>query len=328
MSAPQAGPIALSVVVPMFDEQDVLPLLVQRLRPVLDGLGLGYEVVAVDDGSSDATPVLLARERQSWAQLRVVRLRANAGHQAAISAGLERARGELVVTIDADLQDPPELIADMVRLARAESLDVVYAVRDDRTTDTRFKRVTASGYYDTMRRLGADHGPSNAGDYRLMSRATVEAVTALPEHHRVLRLVVPSLGFPSGVLTYRRDARAAGRSKYPLSSMVRLALDSITGASIAPLRLATWLGFVGAVVALGLLVYALVGYAVGLNVPGWTSTFMVVTAVGGVQLLCLGILGEYVGRTYTMQLGRPTYYVAHDSLSGQEPPPPPGPTTG
>lgn len=327
MSAPQAGPIALSVVVPMFDEQDVLPLLVQRLRPVLDGLGLGYEVVAVDDGSSDATPVLLARERQSWAQLRVVRLRANAGHQAAISAGLERARGELVVTIDADLQDPPELIADMVRLARAESLDVVYAVRDDRTTDTRFKRVTASGYYDTMRRLGADHGPSNAGDYRLMSRATVEAVTALPEHHRVLRLVVPSLGFPSGVLTYRRDARAAGRSKYPLSSMVRLALDSITGASIAPLRLATWLGFVGAVVALGLLVYALVGYAVGLNVPGWTSTFMVVTAVGGVQLLCLGILGEYVGRTYTMQLGRPTYYVAHDSLSGQEPPPPPGPTT-
>ncbi|WP_281965467.1 glycosyltransferase family 2 protein [Serinicoccus marinus] len=328
MSAPQAGPIALSVVVPMFDEQDVLPLLVQRLRPVLDGLGLGYEVVAVDDGSSDATPVLLARERRSWAQLRVVRLRANAGHQAAISAGLERARGDLVVTIDADLQDPPELIADMVRLARAESLDVVYAVRDDRTTDTRFKRVTASGYYDTMRRLGADHGPSNAGDYRLMSRATVEAVTALPEHHRVLRLVVPSLGFPSGVLTYRRDARAAGRSKYPLSSMVRLALDSITGASIAPLRLATWLGFVGAVVALGLLVYALVGYAVGLNVPGWTSTFMVVTAVGGVQLLCLGILGEYVGRTYTMQLGRPTYYVAHDSLSGQEPPPPPGPTTG
>ncbi|ANS80142.1 Glycosyltransferase [Serinicoccus hydrothermalis] len=328
MSAPQAGPIALSVVVPMFDEQDVLPLLVQRLRPVLDGLRLGYEVVAVDDGSSDATPVLLARERHSWAQLRVVRLRANAGHQAAISAGLERARGDLVVTIDADLQDPPELIADMVRLARAESLDVVYAVRDDRTTDTRFKRVTASGYYDTMRRLGADHGPSNAGDYRLMSRATVEAVTALPEHHRVLRLVVPSLGFPSGVLTYRRDARAAGRSKYPLSSMVRLALDSITGASIAPLRLATWLGFVGAVVALGLLVYALVGYAVGLNVPGWTSTFMVVTAVGGVQLLCLGILGEYVGRTYTMQLGRPTYYVAHDSLSGQEPPPPPGPTTG
>lgn len=314
MTAPEPlRPLALSVVVPMYDEQDVLPLFVQRLRPVVDGLGLDYEVLVVDDGSTDATPVLLQRERHTWPQLRVVRLRANAGHQAAISAGLERARGDHVVTIDADLQDPPELIADMVRLAREEALDVVYAVRDDRSSDTRFKRVTAGGYYDTMRRLGADHGPSNAGDFRLMSRATVQAVTALPEHHRVLRLVVPSLGFPSGVLTYRRDARAAGSSKYPLSKMVRLAVDSITGASIAPLRLATWLGFIGAVVALVLLLYALVGFAVGLNVPGWTSTFMVVTAVGGVQLLCLGILGEYVGRTYTMQLGRPTYYVAHDT---------------
>ena len=329
MTAAEQSALALSVVVPMYDEQDVLPLFVQRLRPVLDAVaadGLDYEVLVVDDGSTDATPVLLQRERHTWPQLRVVRLRANAGHQAAISAGLERARGELVVTIDADLQDPPELVADMVRLAREQGLDVVYAVRDDRSTDTRFKRVTASGYYDTMRRLGADHGPAQAGDFRLMSRATVDAVTALPEHHRVLRLVVPSLGFPSGVLTYRRDARAAGASKYPLSRMVRLAVDSITGASIAPLRLATWLGFVGAAVALGLLVYALVGYAVGLNVPGWTSTFMVVTAVGGVQLLCLGILGEYVGRTYTMQLDRPTYYVAHDSLAQEQASEPPAPS--
>ncbi|WP_139722248.1 glycosyltransferase family 2 protein [Serinicoccus chungangensis] len=319
MTAADHGASALSVVVPVYDEQDVLPLFVQRLRPVLDALEVDYEVLVVDDGSTDATPVVLQRARHTWPQLRVVRLRANAGHQAAISAGLERSRGELVVTIDADLQDPPELIADMVRLAREEALDVVYAVRDDRRSDTRFKRVTASGYYDTMRRLGADHGPTQAGDYRLMSRATVEAVTALPEHHRVLRLVVPSLGFPSGVLTYRREERAAGTSKYPLSRMLRLAVDSITGASLAPLRLATWLGFVGALVALVLLVYALVGFAVGLTVPGWTSTFMVVTAVGGVQLLCLGILGEYVGRTYTMQLGRPTYYVAHDSLTGEEP---------
>ncbi|WP_298889564.1 glycosyltransferase family 2 protein [uncultured Serinicoccus sp.] len=319
MTPAQHGANALSVVVPVFDEQDVLPLFVQRLRPVLDALEVDYEVLVVDDGSTDATPVVLQRARHTWPQLRVVRLRANAGHQAAISAGLERARGDLVVTIDADLQDPPELIADMVRLAREESLDVVYAVRDDRRSDTRFKRVTAHGYYDTMRRLGADHGPTQAGDFRLMSRATVAAVTALPEHHRVLRLVVPSLGFPSGVLTYRRGERAAGTSKYPLSRMLRLAVDSITGASLAPLRLATWLGFVGALVALVLLVYALVGYAVGLTVPGWTSTFMVVTAVGGLQLLCLGILGEYVGRTYTMQLGRPTYYVAHDSLTGEEP---------
>lgn len=304
----------LTVVVPMFDEEEVLPLFVERLRPALAGLGVPYEVLVVDDGSRDRTPVLLQQHRRAWPELRVVRLRANAGHQAAISAGLARSRGDYVVTIDADLQDPPELIGAMLALAREEQLDVVYGARSDRTTDSTFKRVTARGFYDTMRRLGADHGPRHAGDYRLMSRATVDAVNALPEHHRVLRLVVPQLGFPSGVLTYRREARAAGRSKYPLSKMVRLAVDSITGASIAPLRLATWTGVLGFVVAMLLLIYALVGYAVGLTVPGWASTIVIVTFVGGTQLLCLGILGEYVGRMYTAQLARPTYYVAHDSV--------------
>ena len=304
----------LTVVVPMFDEEEVLPLFVERLRPALAGLGVPYEVLVVDDGSRDRTPVMLQQHRRAWPELRVVRLRANAGHQAAISAGLARSRGDYVVTIDADLQDPPELIGAMLALAREEQLDVVYGARSDRTTDSTFKRVTARGFYDTMRRLGADHGPRHAGDYRLMSRATVDAVNALPEHHRVLRLVVPQLGFPSGVLTYRREARAAGRSKYPLSKMVRLAVDSITGASIAPLRLATWTGVLGFVVAMLLLIYALVGYAVGLTVPGWASTIVIVTFVGGTQLLCLGILGEYVGRMYTAQLARPTYYVAHDSV--------------
>ena len=304
----------LTVVVPMFDEEEVLPLFVERLRPALAGLGVPYEVLVVDDGSRDRTPVLLQQHRRAWPELRVVRLRANAGHQAAISAGLARSRGDYVVTIDADLQDPPELIGAMLALAREEQLDVVYGARSDRTTDSTFKRVTARGFYDTMRRLGADHGPPHAGDYRLMSRATVDAVNALPEHHRVLRLVVPQLGFPSGVLTYRREERAAGRSKYPLSKMVRLAVDSITGASIAPLRLATWTGVLGFVVAMLLLIYALVGYAVGLTVPGWASTIVIVTFVGGTQLLCLGILGEYVGRMYTAQLARPTYYVAHDSV--------------
>lgn len=304
----------LTVVVPMFDEEEVLPLFVERLRPALAGLGVPYEVLVVDDGSRDRTPVMLQQHRRAWPELRVVRLRANAGHQAAISAGLARSRGDYVVTIDADLQDPPELIGAMLALAREEQLDVVYGARSDRTTDSTFKRVTARGFYDTMRRLGADHGPRHAGDYRLMSRATVDAVNALPEHHRVLRLVVPQLGFPSGVLTYRREERAAGRSKYPLSKMVRLAVDSITGASIAPLRLATWTGVLGFVVAMLLLIYALVGYAVGLTVPGWASTIVIVTFVGGTQLLCLGILGEYVGRMYTAQLARPTYYVAHDSV--------------
>jgi dolichol-phosphate mannosyltransferase len=304
----------LSVVVPMFDEEAVVDLLVARLRPALDKAEVPYEVVAVDDGSRDATPVILERSRRTWPQLRVVRLRANAGHQAALSAGLARARGEWVATLDADLQDPPELLGPMLDRALSDGVDVVYAVRSDRTTDSVFKRWTAAGYYRLMRRMLASNVPADAGDYRLMSRATIDAVNALPAHHRVLRLVVPALGFPSSQVAYRREARAAGRTKYPLSRMIALSVDSLTGFSVAPLRFATWFGLSGAVITAVLLASALLAYASGRTVPGWTSTFAAVAAVGAVQLLCLGMLGEYVGRMYTQLQGRPSYYVAHDSL--------------
>lgn len=312
---PSVPPPVLSVVVPMYNEADVLPLFVERTRAVLDGLDEAYELVAVDDGSRDQTPVLLQAARRTWPELRVLRLRANSGHQAAISAGLAAARGDWVVTLDADLQDPPETIPAMLDAARAEGADVVYGVRTDRSTDTRFKRGTAHAFYATMRAMGATGAPDNAGDYRLMSRATVDAVNALPEHHRVLRLVVPALGFPSATVGYTRDERAAGSSKYPLSKMIRLSLDSITGFSSAPLKLATWFGLGGFLVALGLLVYALIAKATGITVAGWTSTVVIVAAVGALQLLCLGIMGEYVGRIYTALQNRPTYYVAHDSLA-------------
>lgn len=203
----------LSVVVPMFNEQDVLPLFVKRLRPVLDELATGYEVVCVDDGSSDATAALLQHFRRNWPELRIISLRANSGHQAAISAGLARARGDWMVTIDADLQDPPEVIAEMLRVGQDEGVDVIYGVRTDRSTDTAFKRMTAEGFYKVISLLGAK-GAMNAGDFRMMSRATVDAVLALPEQNRVLRLVVPTLGFPSAEVGYRRDERAAGESKY------------------------------------------------------------------------------------------------------------------
>lgn len=305
----------LTVVIPVYQEQESWPLLTQRLRPVLDGLDATYEVLVVDDGSTDATPVLLQRERRTWPNLRVVRLRANAGHQAALSAGLARSRGTWVATLDADLQDPPELLPQLLAAARSEHVDVVYAVRTDRSTDTAFKRLTAAMYYRTMRRLVSPNVPSNAGDFRLMSRATVDAVNALPEHHRVLRLVVPALGFPAAEVAYRREARAAGSTKYPLSRMVRLSIDSLTGFSIAPLRLATWFGLGGAAATSLLLAFALVAYVSGRTVPGWTSTFVAVAAVGTVQLLCLGLLGEYVGRLYTQMQGRPSYFVAFDSLT-------------
>jgi dolichol-phosphate mannosyltransferase len=243
-----------------------------------------------------------------------VRLRANAGHQAAIAAGLARARGRWVVTIDADLQDPPEVIGEMLALAQERAVDVVYGVRSDRSSDTAFKRFTARAFYRSIRALSDVDAHVDAGDFRLMSRATVDAVNSLPEHGRVLRLVVPALGFPSASVEYARAARAAGHSKYPLGKMIRLSVDSLTGFSIAPLRFATWLGLFGGLAAIVVLAYALVQMLLGNTLPGWTSTVVIVAGVGAVQLLALGILGEYVGRTYTALQARPAYFVAHDSL--------------
>jgi glycosyltransferase involved in cell wall biosynthesis len=315
MTSPTAASVEpdLSVVVPMYDEEAVIPLFAARLRPVLDALGRSYEVVVVDDGSRDTTPALLEKARRDWPQLRVIRLRANSGHQAALSAGLQRARGNWVATIDADLQDPPETLAEMLIEATNSGVDVVYGVRSDRSSDSVFKRYTATVYYRMIRRLVGHHVPSDAGDFRLMSRATVDAVNRLPEQNRVLRLVVPALGFPSAQVSYVRDERAAGTTKYPLSRMIRLTVDSLTGFSIAPLRLATWFGLGGALVTAILLAFAVVAFLSGSVVPGWTSTFVAVASVGAVQLLCLGLLGEYVGRMYTQLQGRPTYYIAYDS---------------
>ncbi|MGC1208711.1 MAG: glycosyltransferase family 2 protein [Ornithinimicrobium sp.] len=316
----------LSVIVPMFNEADVLPLLVQRLRPVLDQMVTdgaltdprSYEVLAVDDGSRDQTPVLLQRYHREWPQLRVVRLRANAGHQAAISAGLATVGGEWVITLDADLQDPPESIPTMMQQARSQGVDVVYGVRTDRSSDSVFKRSSARAFYAGIRAAGATDAPDNAGDFRLMSRATVDAVNALPEAHRVLRLVVPSLGFPSTTVGYTRAARAAGSSKYPLPTMVRMSVDGLTGFSLAPLRLATWFGLGGFAASLLLLAYAVGANLFGFTVAGWTSTVVVVAAVGALQLLCLGVLGEYVGRIYSTLQRRPTYYIAYDSAMRAE----------
>nr|WP_281358813.1 glycosyltransferase family 2 protein [Flexivirga aerilata] len=319
MSSTDIGPSpALTVVVPMYNEEDVLPLFVDRMRPVLDGLQADYEVVAVDDGSKDATPVLLQRFLRDWPQLRVVRLRANAGHQAAISAGLLAARGEWIVTIDADLQDPPETIADMYHAALEQDVDVVYGVRTDRSTDSAFKRHTAGAFYRLMRRLSKLDISHDAGDFRLMSRATVDAVNALPENNRVLRLVVPTLGFPSTTVGYRRDERAAGESKYPLSKMIRLSVDSVTGFSLAPLRLASWFSVIGFAVAILLMIYVVISKINGGVASGWASTVVIVAAFSALQLLCLGILGEYVGRTYNAMQQRPAYYVAYDSLRATE----------
>ncbi|MEV4559491.1 glycosyltransferase family 2 protein [Kitasatospora sp. NPDC049285] len=315
MSTADQDATVLSVVVPMYNEQDALPALVARLRPVLDGIGERYEVVAVDDGSADKTAALLRDLAADWPELRMVRLRRNSGHQAALTAGLHRAVGRYVASIDADLQDPPEKIPEMLELARRDGLDIVYGVREDRSTDTGFKRYTAAAYYWLIRRLVGRQVPSHAGDFRLLSREAVEALKELPDQQRVYRLLVPWLGFPSGEVRYVREERVAGSTKYPLTKMVRLALDSITGFSAAPLRLATWLGTVAFFTCLGLLAFCLIVYLAGSTVPGWTSLFAGVLFIGAVQLICVGLLGEYVARIYTAVQSRPAYFVAEDTAA-------------
>ncbi|NXY94591.1 glycosyltransferase family 2 protein [Streptomyces sp. BR123] len=312
----------LSVIVPMYNEEEALPALVARLRPVLDGTGAAYEVVAVDDGSTDRTAELLEEFRTDWPELRIVRLRGNSGHQAALRAGLHRSLGAYVASIDADLQDPPEKIPEMLDLARSRQLDIVYGVRSDRSTDTGFKRHTAGAYYWLMRRLVGKQVPAQAGDFRLLSREAVEALKALPDQQQVYRLLVPWLGFPSGQVTYRRGERVAGETKYPLSKMIRLAVDGITNFSAAPLRLATWLGVVSFLACLVMIAVSVGVFLAGQTVPGWTSLFVAMLFLGGIQLICVGLLGEYIGRIYTAVQRRPTYFVGYDSARDGTPKPP------
>ncbi|MEV8504162.1 glycosyltransferase family 2 protein [Actinoplanes sp. NPDC051475] len=310
--------IVLSVVVPMYNEEAVIPALVARLRPVLDGMGVPYEVVAVDDGSADRTAALLLDHCGIWPELRLVKLRRNSGHQAALTAGLHRSRGDWVVSIDADLQDPPETIPEMLTLARDRGLDVVYGVRADRSTDTPFKRYTAGAYYRLMRRLIGGDVPSQAGDFRLLSREAVDVLRALPERTPVYRLLVPSLGFASGSVSYVREQRAAGDTKYPLRKMVELAWDSAADFSAAPLRIATWLGALAFLACLALMVFGIVVWANGTVIPGWTSLFLAVLLLAAVQLICLGLLGEYVARIYRTVQSRPPFHVASDSIEAPQ----------
>jgi glycosyltransferase involved in cell wall biosynthesis len=310
---PDAAAPLLSVVIPMFNEEQVLPLLMNRLRPVLDGIGESYEVVAVDDGSTDATAAQLIGLRRAWPQLRAIRLRRNSGHQAALTAGLHRAHGQYMVSIDADLQDPPEKIPEMLNLARSRNLDIVYGVRLDRSTDTLGKRGTAGLYYWLMAKMAGVTVRPNAGDFRLLSRASVDALRQLPEHQPVYRLLVPWLGFPSGEVGYTREKRAAGSTKYPLSKMLKLATDSVTNFSAAPLRLATWLGLISFFFCLCMFIYVGVSYAFNDTIRGWASMIATVLFLGGAQLLCLGLFGEYLGRLYTATQGRPSYFIAEDT---------------
>ena len=300
----------LSVIVPCYNEEAVLAETHRRLTTVLDGLDdLDYEIVYVDDGSRDRTPNLLAALQASDEHVRVIRFSRNFGHQTAVTAGLEHATGDAVVLIDADLQDPPEVIPEFVARWR-EGYHVAYGVRIDRPGETRFKLATARAFYRVLGRLSETEIPLDAGDFRLMDRRVVTALQSMPERDRFVRGMVAWVGFRQVGVPYRRAPRLAGESKYPLFRMLRFALDGVTSFSVAPLHAATWIGFASSALALIGVVYALVLRLFTNNwVTGWTALFIAVLFVGGTQLLALGVIGEYIGRIYAESKRRPLYLV-------------------
>ena len=306
----RAAPVLLSVVAPCYNEEPVIRETHRRLVATLENVpALDFELVYVDDGSRDATLDHLRAIHRADARVRVLALSRNFGHQIAVTAGLQAASGEAVVVIDADLQDPPEVIPDMLDCWR-RGADVAYGVRTARDGETAFKRWTASAFYRLLSRLADVPVPLDAGDFRLLDRQVVDAFLAMPERDRFVRGMVAWTGFRQEPVPYRRAARAAGETKWPLRKMLRFAVDGILSFSHAPLRLATWIGFlVSAFALLG------IAYAVALRlltdvwVSGWTLLFIAICFLGGVQLVVLGVIGEYLGRIYSEVKRRPLYLV-------------------
>jgi len=309
MSSGSAGTL-LSVVVPCFNEEEVLRETHSRLLDALERLDTELEIVYVDDGSRDGTGIVLHELSASDPRVRVVRFARNFGHQTAVTAGIDHSRGDAVVLIDADLQDPPEVIPRMVELWR-EGYQVVYGVRCHRPGETLLKRATAAAFYRMINMMSDVSIPLDTGDFRLMDRCVADVLRDMPERHRFIRGMVSWVGFKQCPIYYERHARFAGESKYPLSRMIRFALDGVTSFSTVPLRWATWAGLVAAGISVLGIVYAIVTRLMTNSwVPGWAAIFVAVLFVGGMQLLSLGAIGEYVGRIYGEAKARPLYIVA------------------
>ena len=298
----------ISVVAPVYNESGSLAELHRRLTLTLAELDT-YEIVLVDDGSSDGSWGRLLELAARDPQLRLLRLSRNFGHQAALSAGMDAARGDAIVLMDADLQDPPELIPQLVAKWR-DGFDVVYAVRADREGEHRLRLASISLFYRLLHRITPTAIPENAGDFRLLSRRAADAITAMPERARFLRGMTSWIGYRQTGVPYTREARFAGESKYPTRKLVRLALDGITSFSTAPIKLVTGIGLALVVFCVGVLAWTLYVRLFTTDAPqGWTSVIAVVLLLGGVQLLSLGVIGQYVARIFDETKQRPLYLV-------------------
>lgn len=300
---------ALSVVVPCYNEKEGVLELHRRVSTVCyDCVGDAYELVLVNDGSSDATWKIMRELSDVDKHVVAVDLSRNHGHQLALSAGLQLCRAERIFIIDADLQDPPELLPKMMERMDA-GCDVVYGQRIKRDGETMFKKASAYAFYRLLNKMVDIDIPPDTGDFRLMSRRALDILNSMPEQHRFIRGMVSWIGMRQEAQPYERAARFAGETKYPLSKMIRFAIDAVTGFSIRPLRIASYLGVCFGVAAVFLMVYAMVEFFLGRTVQGWTSLAVIVLVLGSVQLFVAGVMGEYLGRLYMEAKARPLYII-------------------
>ncbi|MCB4454865.1 glycosyltransferase family 2 protein [Leisingera sp. McT4-56] len=302
----------LSVVVPCYNEEESVPLLVERLVQAIETWAQDAEIILADDGSSDQTWAAIEAAHRKYPVVRGIRLSANRGHQVALTAGLEAARGDRIFMLDADLQDPPEILPDMM-LMMDRGYDVVYGRRAVRQGETLFKKATAFLFYRFLNALSDVDIPKDTGDFRLVSRRALDAVLAMPERARFIRGMFAWAGFKQIGLEYVRDARVAGVTKYPLRAMLRFAADALTGFSTKPLKMATRLAFLSLYVTFLMAVYVFLSLILYNTAPGWASMLLAISFFSGIQLLTLGIMGEYIGRLYMESKQRPMYFLSEET---------------
>jgi dolichol-phosphate mannosyltransferase len=312
---------ALSIVVPCFNEEACLAELHHRLSAAARiAVGEDYELVLVNDGSRDGSWALMESMAAADPHVLAINLSRNHGHQLALTAGLDLCRGSAILIIDADLQDPPELLPAMFAAMREQGADVVYGVRKSRAGETAFKRATAHGFYRLLSRATEVDIPLDAGDFRLMSRRALDALLAMPEQARFIRGMVAWIGFKQVPVAYDRAERFAGATKYPFGKMLRFALDALTGFSSAPLKLASHAGLLLAGGSVLLILYIAYAWLAGRSIQGWTSLMLVVVVLGAVQMFVLALMGEYIGRLYNEAKRRPLYVVQEIAGGGQRGP--------
>ncbi len=308
-----------SIIAPVFNEAESMLELFRRVAEVMDQTGEPWELVLVDDGSTDGSTEILRKQAELDDRIRPVIFARNFGHQIAVTAGLDYARGDAIIIIDADLQDPPEVMLELIEKWR-EGYEVVYAVRAEREGESWFKLWTASAFYRLIYRITDVKIPLDTGDFRLLDRKVVDVLNRMREHHRFLRGMAAWVGFRQIGVPYRRAARFAGVTKYPFRKMLKLALNAITGFSYFPLQLATYIGFIAAILSIIMIpVVIVIRTITETQFLGQATTLVAVLFLGGVQLISLGMIGEYLGRVYDEVRGRPLYIVSHEPSETSEP---------